>query len=430
MCIRDRSNLFLAALIAIPFRAEIYSASLFWEILYYFGIINLFLFVFNLLPIPPLDLPAGIPERGWNKLATFSADLYGLRGTALFLDVDVVVTGSLDDFFTQPGEFLIIHDYKRPWRITGNSSVYRFELGAHPDVLGYFRSHFNEIRANFRNEQAYLSDFLHRQGKLGYWPKAWCPSFKYAGIPIWPTNYWQPPFVPEGARVVLQTAVLADDRALIDALHGRGFAQAREWVHFEALPAKAPVVELPQGVTIREMDQRFDWLAVGAVMDAAFADHWGEMGPHMRTLLEEDETNEAIADVVEDEEDEEVEDDPSSNSLGLCFVAEADGQVIGSCLCNARTVEWPDSGKLGSLSVLRPYRRLGVGRALTATALAEFHRRGIQRIITDTDNASFTGANRLYPRFGFRPYRYERVFEKELRAGVEWRAFRYRDLRP
>ena len=235
---------------------------------------------------------------------------------------------------------------------------------------------------------------------------------------------------PEGARVVLQTAVLADDRALIDALHGRGFAQAREWVHFEALPAKAPVVELPQGVTIREMDQRFDWLAVGAVMDAAFADHWGEMGPHMRTLLEEDETNEAIADVVEDEEDEEVEDDPYSNSLGLCFVAEADGQVIGSCLCNARTVEWPDSGKLGSLSVLRPYRRLGVGRALTATALAEFHRRGIQRIITDTDNASFTGANRLYPRFGFRPYRYERVFEKELRAGVEWRALSPSDLRP
>ena len=78
------------------------------------------------LPIPALDLPPGIPERGWTKLATFSADLHGLRGTALFLDVDVVVTGSLDDFFTQPGEFLIIHDYKRPWRITGNSSVYRF----------------------------------------------------------------------------------------------------------------------------------------------------------------------------------------------------------------------------------------------------------------------------------------------------------------
>jgi len=115
----------------------------------------------------------------------------------------VVVVGPLDDFFTQPGEFLIIHDYKRPWRITGNSSVYRFELGAHPDVLEYFRGHFEEIRRRFRNEQAYLSDMLHRQGKLAYWPKDWCPSFKYHCIPRWPTNYWKPPFVPQGARVVI-----------------------------------------------------------------------------------------------------------------------------------------------------------------------------------------------------------------------------------
>lgn len=53
-------------------------------------------------PIPALDLPEGIPERGWNKLAAFSADLYGLRGTALFLDLDVVIVGGLDPFFDHP----------------------------------------------------------------------------------------------------------------------------------------------------------------------------------------------------------------------------------------------------------------------------------------------------------------------------------------
>lgn len=126
----------------------------------------------------------GIPERGWTKLVTFSADLYGLRGTALFLDVDVVVTGSLDDFFTQPGEFLIIHDYKRPWRITGNSSVYRFELGAHPDVLEYFRGHFAEIRQKFRNEQAYLSDFCTS--------KANCSTGLQAGVPASNTTAFLP----------------------------------------------------------------------------------------------------------------------------------------------------------------------------------------------------------------------------------------------
>jgi len=160
-------------------------------------------------PIPPVDIrpeAAGVPDRAWKKLTTFSRDLeavYGLRGPALFLDLDVVVVGSLDAFFTQPGEFLIIKDYRRPWRVTGNSSVYRYEIGARVDVLDYFREHEVAIRQAFRNEQTYLSDYLHKQGKLQYWPSDWCPSFKYHGIPIWPTNYWREPFVPEGARIVV-----------------------------------------------------------------------------------------------------------------------------------------------------------------------------------------------------------------------------------
>ncbi|WP_348688366.1 glycosyltransferase [Acidovorax soli] len=160
------------------------------------------------LPIPDLDLNLAPGERdgAWQKLTTFEADLHGLRGTALFMDLDVVVVGSLDGFFEQPGSFRIIRDYVRPWqfgRITGNSSIYRFELGAHADLLDYFRSHINEVRSQFRNEQAYLSHRLHSQGKLQYWPQAWCPSFKYSCIPAWPSNYWCEPIVPADARVVI-----------------------------------------------------------------------------------------------------------------------------------------------------------------------------------------------------------------------------------
>jgi hypothetical protein len=159
-------------------------------------------------PIPTLDweLAPGQPDRAWKKLTTFEADLHGLRGTALFIDLDVVIVGNLDEFFEYPGAFLIIHDYARPWRrrrITGNSSVYRFELGAHPDVLAHFRQNMDQVQAEFRNEQAYLSDFMHRKGALAYWPEAWCPSFKYHGIPAWPTNYWKEPFVPAGAKIMV-----------------------------------------------------------------------------------------------------------------------------------------------------------------------------------------------------------------------------------
>ena len=155
------------------------------------------------LPIPSLELPAGIPERGWRKLTTFAADLHGLAGTALFLDLDVVIVDDITPFFEQPGEFLIIHDWKRPHRVTGNSSVYRFRLGAHAGVLEIFRREQADVRRRLRNEQAFLSDVLHRQGRLAYWPADWCCSFKYHCIPPWPTNLWRAPAVPAGTRIVI-----------------------------------------------------------------------------------------------------------------------------------------------------------------------------------------------------------------------------------
>lgn len=179
--------------------------------------------------IPALDLPPGSPERGWTKLTTFTPDLHGLRGTALFLDLDVVIVDDITPFFEQPGDFLIIHDWKRPWRLTGNSSVYRFELGAHSDVLTYFRTHVDEVRAKFRNEQAYLSDVLHKQGKLSYWPTEWCASWKYHCIPAFPRNYWQEPRLPQGARILIFHGVMNPP----DALAGRSQGN---WRH--AKPAR------------------------------------------------------------------------------------------------------------------------------------------------------------------------------------------------
>jgi hypothetical protein len=178
------------------------------------------------LPIPDLALPPGIPERGWTKLTTFEPDLHGLRGTALLLDLDVVIVGDITPFFEQPGRFLIIHDWKRPWRVTGNSSVYRFELGAHGDVLSDFRAQHDTVRREFRNEQAYLSDHLHRQGLLSYWPADWCASFKYHCIPRWPTNYWRAPAVPPGTRIVIFHGEVNPP----DALAGR---RNRRWRHIQ-----------------------------------------------------------------------------------------------------------------------------------------------------------------------------------------------------
>lgn len=182
-------------------------------------------------PIPELALPAGIPERGWKKLTTFEPDLYGLRGTALFLDVDVVIVGSLDAFFEHPGEFLIIHDWKRPWRITGNSSVYRFRLGHLGGVLSHFRAHQADIRRRYRNEQAYLSAYLHERGLLAYWPRQWCASYKYHCLPRWPSNYWRQPQAPADARVLVFHGTINPPDAIVGTpWRWRRYARPAPWV--------------------------------------------------------------------------------------------------------------------------------------------------------------------------------------------------------
>ena len=156
-------------------------------------------------PIPPLnlELAPGQVDRAWKKLTTFEQNLHGLRGTALFVDLDVVVVGSLDEFFELARR---IPDHSRlraplaPRRITGNSSVYRFELGAHPDVLAHFRQNMDAVQAEFRNEQTYLSDFMYRKGNARLLARGMVPELQVPRHPDLAYNYWREPFVPEGAQ--------------------------------------------------------------------------------------------------------------------------------------------------------------------------------------------------------------------------------------
>lgn len=106
------------------------------------------------------------PERGWNKLAVFAEELYDLKRQVLFLDLDLIITGNLDVFFDHPGDVLIIKDWIKKDG-TGNSSVYRFQVGAHVEVLAEFEHSFDQVKKTYRNEQEYLSAAMNTKGALG-----------------------------------------------------------------------------------------------------------------------------------------------------------------------------------------------------------------------------------------------------------------------
>lgn len=153
-------------------------------------------------PFYELD-DSGLPEKAWKKLGLFTDKLADLKGNALFLDLDIVILKNIDEFFTVPGEFLIIKDWDFEDDIIGNSSVFRFEVNKHKDIIENFYKEGKDIRKRYRNEQAFLSYQMKNKGILNYWDKKWCVSFKRNCLRPFPMNYFQVPKEPLEAKILV-----------------------------------------------------------------------------------------------------------------------------------------------------------------------------------------------------------------------------------
>lgn len=158
----------------------------------------------DVFALPAVPVPEGLEREAWAKLGTFTDPLGDLSGTALFLDLDLVVVDSLDPFFELPGRFCIIHNWTHPDRIVGNSSVYRFEVNSLGWVLDRYRQDPMGARNRYRNEQAFLSHALTDAGvDLTYWPAAWCRSFKRHCMPHRLLAPFRRARKPESARIIV-----------------------------------------------------------------------------------------------------------------------------------------------------------------------------------------------------------------------------------
>jgi hypothetical protein len=158
-------------------------------------------------PIPGIDLPPKAMLTGWRKLCLFRNDL-PINGLCLFLDLDIVITGSLDAFFTyEPEHIPIIHNWVS-WRKTvlgkrpeiGNSSVFRFTANQCVFVWEQFHREKEWALANFRPPQSYLTHCI--RPKMVYWPEAWVRSFKRHCRPVFPLNLLLAPSLPKNCSIV------------------------------------------------------------------------------------------------------------------------------------------------------------------------------------------------------------------------------------
>ena len=151
-------------------------------------------------PIPDIGLQQNHWKHGaWPKLAVFSADLYGLEGRALFIDMDTVICGQLDDMFFGAGQFIGI-DTGPNWK-DGNTDnppvlgtgVFAFDLGAHADILETFKVDIEKYIARDELEQVYVQSQVK---DIQYWPIDWVPSYKYHLRHRYSLNLFIPPKAP------------------------------------------------------------------------------------------------------------------------------------------------------------------------------------------------------------------------------------------
>ena len=163
-------------------------------------------------PLPPIVLPDRVAWTPWRKISLWAPSLLGVSGNVLFLDLDLVITGSLDEFFDfEPAStFCVIENWTQMGSGIGNTSVYRFKVGSHPYLYDDLQAKPEEILALYRNEQTYLSPIITEKA---FWPVDWCVSFKHSLMPRWPMNFFKVTPLPPRTKIVAFTGKPDPDEA-------------------------------------------------------------------------------------------------------------------------------------------------------------------------------------------------------------------------
>lgn len=163
-------------------------------------------------PLPEFpNIPARVSSTGWRKLSLWQYPLGDLAGDVLFFDLDVVITGSIDEFFDfEPGRYAVAENWSELNQNIGNTTVYRFPAGQMTYIFENFNRDPEKYLAEYRNEQKYISGIAH---DMVFWPKEWCVSFKHSLLPPWPLRFFQTPRLPPGTKLVAFTGKPDPDEA-------------------------------------------------------------------------------------------------------------------------------------------------------------------------------------------------------------------------
>ena len=167
------------------------------------------------IEMPDVGIPFEKKRSGcWPKINIFAEGLLPPNSPTLYLDLDVLIRGNLDQFFEQITDLGGFHS-TREW----NPSIWELiPLSLRPDrgvqgaLLGFipkehywvhelFASNQSKIYSRYHDDQRFLEDAIRDRY---YWPFDWTASFKRHCVKHFPINIIAPRVKePNHAKVVI-----------------------------------------------------------------------------------------------------------------------------------------------------------------------------------------------------------------------------------
>ena len=182
--------------------------------------------------LPELGCPHPQRTMGkWRKQVLWGRDVPGLDGVALFIDLDSVIVGSLDDYFSigEPGDVYVARNWARPLERLGQTSVFRFPVGGNAHVLDDFRANPQAIADKYQFEQHYVTAAV--TGGVKFWPGPWTRHFRLHCLPKFPLRYFMRARLPADAHIVTFPGGPNPDDVMVGRWNKQAPPHRTRWAH-------------------------------------------------------------------------------------------------------------------------------------------------------------------------------------------------------
>lgn len=154
--------------------------------------------------LPDLGCATPTNTRGkWLKVGIWGLEsIAGRTGPALFLDLDSIIVDNIDCYFNigKPDDIILERNWARPLSRLGQTSVFRFQIGNHVEILKTFQNRPQAIADRYQYEQHYITSAV--QSSMMFWPQGWTRHFRLHCLGPMPIRLFRPANIPRDVKII------------------------------------------------------------------------------------------------------------------------------------------------------------------------------------------------------------------------------------